>query len=270
MPLEKCIPISLFLLIACSAELKAQETVVLRGSIQSKNEQPAGGVNIINLATGAGTSSLENGVFAITAKPGDSIYFSSVQFENKTLAVTEKDLSVPVVIILNDKLNELDEVELSDLKLSGYLSNDAAQIPTDDHANFGLPMPGKKRTQTERRLFAATTGPGGTRLSVLGALFGTIPLDPILNGINGRTKYLKELDKQDKLELSVQEGIDRAGESYFVDFLELPKDEIVNFVYFCAYQDDYQTILRSGNDLELVSFFERQKSDFLKNRQNEK
>lgn len=262
MPLEKCIPISLFLFIAYSSEIRAQETVLLRGSIQSKNEQPAGGVNIINLATGAGTSSLDDGQFQITAKPGDSIYFSSVQFENKILGVSRETLAAPIVIFLEEKLNEMEEIEVSNLKLSGYLGNDAAKIPIRNVDNFGLPMPGKKRTQTERRLFAATTGAGGRRLSVLGVLFGSIPLDPILNGINGRTKYLKELNEQDKLEIRVQEGINRLGESYFTDFLKIRKEEIINFVFFCADQPDYNIILKSGDNLELIAFFENQITDF--------
>lgn len=246
---------------------KAQDSSIFKGYIQSKNEQPAGGVNIINYSTGTGTSSDENGYFVIPARLGDSIYFSSVQFENKLLAVTAEMISGECVIVLEERLNELDEVQISDLRLSGYLENDLEAMPIFKREAYGIPFPKKYRTPTERRLFAATTGAGGIKLSLANALMGTVPLDPILNAINGRTKYLKKLDRQDKLEISVWKGISLFPEHFFTDHLHIPESEIENFVFYCAYQSTYQQLLAGDDLLALARFFEEQQQEFLKLRE---
>lgn len=83
-----------------------------------------------------------DGNFEIIAGINDSLYFSSVEFNNRTLVVTQEMMaSGTVKIELNTAVNKLAEVVVDDIKLSGYLANDIGKISVKDvERKFNLQM----------------------------------------------------------------------------------------------------------------------------------
>lgn len=244
----------------------SQEVKLLEGQIFSDSLSPAN-IHIINLNLEKGTTSGNFGSFNIYAKIGDSLLFSSVQFENRKIIISRAEInSGRIEIKLFPARNELDEVQISDLKLSGYLNNDISKIKFLDRKKFGIPYPEKQLSQTERRLYTANAGIK-SRWAYIGVLFGNVPLDVVINDINGKTKYLKKLDKQDKLQIRVQNGIDVLGKSFFISELKLPEGEIENFVYYCARHADFQIIIESNNQLDLIELYKGKRQAFINLRQ---
>ena len=142
-------------------------------------------VHIMNTTRNRAVISNATGNFAINASIYDTILFSAVQYKKKTIVVSADMLqSSQVLIPLEEFVNELDEVILRPYDLSGDLSRDMGQMNTGQivtASTIGLPNAYVEPiSQAERKLHEATTGGSG------------IPLNPIINGISGRTKYLKK------------------------------------------------------------------------------
>lgn len=253
-------PFFIFLLFAdfdsFSQEIKLLEGQIITDSISPEN------VHIVNLDLENGTTSSNSGIFSIYAKAGNRILFSSVQFEKREIIISKTDLdSGKIQVKLLPARNELEEVNISDLKLSGHLETDLPKISYFDREKYGIPYPKKKLSQTERRLYTANEGIT-SRWQYIGVLLGGVSLDVVLNDINGRTKYLKNLDKQDKLQVLVQHGIDVLGRSFFISDLGLPESEIENFVFYCADDVRYKKLVLAESTLKLVEFFSEKVDSF--------
>ncbi len=254
------------LLFAADRTVYSQEEKLLHGQVIS-DTIPTSNIHVVNLNLEIGTTSDKSGSFRIFSRRGDTLQFSSVQFENKKLVISKTDHEKgEITVKLFPARNELDEVKISDLKLSGYLQSDLPKINYFDRQKYGIPYPEKRLSQTERRLYTANSNIT-SRWQYIGVLLGGVPLDVIMNDINGRTKYLKALDKQDKLQLSVQKGIDGLGKKFFIEDLRLPENEIENFVYFCTDFPEFKEHIASSNRLSLIEFYSSKLEDFINLRQ---
>ncbi|MBZ9630713.1 carboxypeptidase-like regulatory domain-containing protein [Salegentibacter sp. LM13S] len=246
-----------FVLIAVSAF--SQEKTILSGQIIT--EEPLNSpVHIINVTRQIGGVRELSGRFSVEVNIGDSLVFSSVQYRKKTIVVSREKLQQNnFTIKLEEDLTELDEVKLHNL--SGNLGNDISRIKIFNKFDLNAPMARKPPpSQVERQLFTATTGPGGSRLSILGALTGTIPLDPVINAISGRTAWLKKRKAKDEFKFTIEKAIYLISENTLIEDFEIPKDEVMNFVYYCAENYDLEILLE--NPLELYEFFKSKSVEF--------
>ena len=268
MTLKTIIRLSPFLSLLFLAEfhVHSQEIKLLEGRVISDSTSTAN-IHIVNLSLEKGTTSDGAGNFNIYASVSDTLLFSSVQFENRKVVVRAKDLEIGKLIVkLYPARNELQEVRLTDLKLSGHLDKDLPKVKIFDRQKFGIPYPEKKLTQTERKLYTANANIT-SRWQYIGVLLGGVPLDVIMNDINGRTKYLKALDKQDKLQIRVQKGISLLGKSFFISELDIPENEVENFVYYCARYSEYSKLLDSPDMLKLIEYYKSKRQNFIDLRQ---
>jgi hypothetical protein len=81
--------------------------------VQAGKENPLASVSIVARPSRSGTTSLVNGTFKLKAKPGDTITFSSLGFENGTYLVLKTAVQANIKIVLAEKSTELQEVEVS-------------------------------------------------------------------------------------------------------------------------------------------------------------
>ncbi len=237
----------------------SQEKNVLSGQIIT--EEPLNStVHIINISRKKGGVSELSGRFSVEVSVGDTLIFSSVQYKKEKIVVSlEKLQQNNFIIKLEEDLTELEEVKLH--KLSGNLAKDIVGIETFNKFDLKAPMARKPPpSQVDRQLFTATTGAGGSRLSVLGVLTGTIPLDPIINGISGRTAHLKERKEKYEFRSVVEKAVYLTSEETFITDFKIPKREIMNFAYYCAENYDLKVLL--NNPLELYEFFQSKAAEY--------
>ena len=119
----------LVFLVGFASEVTAQERKIVSGKIVSDSLMDKSGVHVINMTAEKGTVTNENGEFGMMLKLGDSIYFSSVQFENEFKVIGEQQLKNGWTKLLYPKMNELAEVQLDNIKLSGVLDQDITRMP---------------------------------------------------------------------------------------------------------------------------------------------
>jgi hypothetical protein len=212
----------------------------LKGKIKAEVEEVSF-VNIINLTQKTGTISNGVGEFSIAVFLGDLLIFSAVQFERQEIKITEELIqNQPLVISLVEKNNFLQEVVVNQYGLTGNLEKDALQMPSYvfDYEAAGLKPPKKKITQTERRIYTATSS----------------NIDYILNAINGRLKRLRKMQEWDNLETLKNDIRKEIPEEFFIIDLKIEKKYIDDFIYFCVENEALKSFVQNDEDLEVINY----------------
>ena len=236
-----------------SASLLAQEPVskTLEGRVYSDDGDVAA-THVLNLTTQRATITDSNGFFSIAVKLHDTLVFSAVQYKKKTVVISLSILeSKEIAIGLEEAMNVLDEVTVTPYNLSGDILKDIATLKTDPvvtASTLGLPNAYVRiPTKAERQLFEAKSGGG------------LIPLNPLLNGISGRTKMLKERVARNNLYARTERVRDFYADSLYQKELKIPLEKIDDFLYFCEVDDYFQYVVDS-HDLFKIWEYMRKKS----------
>ncbi|WP_100614230.1 peptidase associated/transthyretin-like domain-containing protein [Confluentibacter citreus] len=255
------------LLILLSFQIGMSQSVEIKGTVESTTGIE--NINIINKTTYNYAITNANGEFAIMAKLNDTLQFSSMLHKTKYVVIDNNMLLLKTIkVVLDEHINELREVTLGN-RLSGDLLKDINNIEGEPPINFydlGIPgYTGKIATQSERVMNEATTGPGGQKLKWYSPLTGTIPLNPIINGLSGRTKILKNRVKLEERETLMQNIKGRLGKDFFASN---PLDEHLRmeFFYFCADDENFIDVCINQNDFEILKFLKMKYKQYLENK----
>ena len=158
-----------------------------------------------------------------------------------------------LTVLLVEKIDELKEVNISDISLSGNLAKDLEFIPTLTQADLGFPMSDiPKPTIIERKLKTASNVSTSSKKNPPGLI--NVSLDGILNRINGKIEKLQKAAANEDLSQAVDAGVAAMPASFFKD-LAIPEDRIRDFVYFCSEDPDFRDLLPEAMRLQLVEFY---------------
>ncbi len=238
---------SFILLLICYQNSKAQERQVLDGKILTDSISKISGVHVINLSAEKGTTTNNNGKFRILAKPGDTLFFSSIQLDHKKVVVKESSFKDVLIVKMREKFNELDEVQLDNIKLSGVLSKDITRMPKSIYEKMGIPFPKPRRTSLELSIQSATAGG---------------PLISILNTLNGTIKQLEKANENNERSILVNKGLNLVGKSFFISQMKINENEIINFLFFCVDDPEYTEFVKKESVLKLIEFFDTKIDSF--------
>ncbi|MBO3099520.1 hypothetical protein J4051_14660 [Gelidibacter sp. DF109] len=230
------------------------QSVDIKGKINAPHE--VDGIHIINKTANRFTISNNHGEFVIQAKLNDTILFSGISYQPKEIIITKLIIaSKEFTVYLEELVNVLDEVLVGKI-LTGDLSSDIANSGVERDINFfdlGIPgFTGKPLTQSERRLKEASgldltlggsTGGGGVGMSI----------NPIINGISGRTKRLKEQVRLEKMDECITKIKSDLSDILF-KFNGLDKDYRVEFFYYCADDPKFATLCAFNDDFKTLEF----------------
>lgn len=221
-------------------------------------------VHVLNSTAGKGTISDENGDFSIPAGISDTLLFTAVQFKRKILVVSHDMLeSKGIRVPLDEFVNELDEVVVRPYDLSGDLARDMENMKTGQvvsSTSLGLPNSHvKPLIQSERLLREASFGPFS-----IGTLT-SIPFNPLINAISGRTKMLKKRVARDKKYLRSERVRGYFTDSLYVAQLKIPRERIPDFIYFCEVDDSFDSLVRTDDRMAIWAFFIDKSTVYRKN-----
>jgi len=238
-----------FLLISTSLGAQSLFSKKIEGRVYSKDGDVAA-TTVQNISTKRATITDIDGFFQIGANLNDTLIFSAVQFKRKEVVVTKEILQSRFLNVpLEDALTQLDEVVVTPYNLSGDITKDINVIKTEPvvtASTLGLPnayvLP---ITKAERELFEASTGGG------------IIPLNPILNGISGRTKMLKKRVARNKLYSRTERVKAFYADSLFRKDLKIPEEKIDDLLYFCEVDTAFQTIVDTKDKIKIWEFIRK-------------
>ncbi|MGB5497725.1 MAG: hypothetical protein WBM77_02215 [Maribacter sp.] len=221
----------------------------IEGRVYSEGGDVAA-THVLNITSDKASITDLNGFFSITAKLNDTLVFSAIQFKRKTMVVTNSVIESKLLYVpLEDAITELDEVIVMPYNLTGDMTLDLDRMviePIVTASTLGLPnayvIP---PTKAERELNEATTGGG------------ILPLNPILNGISGRTKMLKNrIARNEKYERTLRVRAFYADSMYRKEF-KIPEDNIANFMYFCEVDPAFQTVVDTHDRFGIWEFMRK-------------
>ncbi len=82
---------------------------------------------------------------------------------------------------------------------------------------------------------------------LLALLGGSMPFDPVINAINGRTKRLKKQIKIEKKEFLLLQLDEMYEDEFFVENLKIPSDYIKGFQYYLIENNSFVATMKLNN-----------------------
>jgi hypothetical protein len=206
---------------------------VLKGKVFS-DAGDVEGIYVVNAQTEAMEMTDEFGVFSIAAKIGDVLVFSSIQYKETRVVISEGDFSnLNFSVKLNPVMHQLQEVIIK-------------RYDNINSVSLGI-IPGNQKSYTaaERKLKTATglnaTANAGTMAG------GSVSADPLLNYISGRTAMLKKELAVEKKEAFMKLLENMFNLDHFVERLKIPLEYVKGFEYYAVENDKFTAILNSKN-----------------------
>jgi hypothetical protein len=223
--------------------------------------------NVLNLSTGKGAFSLDDGTFQIKASEGDSLQISSVRHFTKTIVVSKENINnKSIEITLRIKVIVLDEINLNPNNLSGFLGYDANHVPTkvrdsllkesmkyltDATKDYIKPKVIKTEASTPKKGVDPTQNRlGDASLSI------NLP-SPSLKKERDRKAHLEYLNKFPEILLT------DFGDDFFFVQLEIPKDRYYHFLEYCN-PLGIENLYKEGKKLEVLKILEKEHVGYLK------
>ncbi len=194
-------------------------------------QESVSGLNVVNLVTESITSTADDGTFSIMASAGDLLVITAVHLEVYRHLVEASDFNATVHIEMIPKVTTLDEAIVN--KYSHINAESLGIIPKGQ----------RKYTPAERRLQTAGDFKPIHLINILG---GSLPVDPIINAITGRTAMLKkELEVETKERLLAHMEV--MNQEYFTETLGIPADYVDAFRYYAVEDQILREAVKANN-----------------------
>lgn len=245
-----------FILLFAFTTMQAQEIFgkkIVEGKVLSASNEDVSGVHVFNQSTIKATITAQDGFFTIAAVKGDTLIFTAVQLKRKEIVVSEAMLNASIIYVnVEPSLEELDEVVVRPYNLSGYLGNDIDELktgPVVTASTLGLPGANVKRMMQSERLLAEAAMP---KFNV--AMLVSLPVNPLINAITGRTKMLKERVARDKKYNLTQRITAMFEDPMYQKQLKLQPEQMDDFMYFCEVDTRFDSVAKTNDQLKIWRF----------------
>lgn len=215
----------LLLMITTITSAQKNSTKILQGKLLSDGKSTAG-VDIVNLVNEKATLSDNDGNFKIEASSGDLLVISGKEFEYMRYSIDDEDmLNSVLTITLITKAIQLEETVVN--PYSHINARDLGIIPANT----------KVYTPAERKLAAASSG----------------PIDLVAGLISGSLDRKKKEAEVEKKEFIIERLDILYVDSYYVNKLKIPRDQISSFKFFAAEDVALRKSINSKNK-NLIEF----------------
>ncbi len=258
------------LLLFTVSPLFAQENTQLIGSVSAPFLEGAS-IHIINSTQKTGTVNSDSGSYNILVRENDELLFSSVQYKNVTILITSEIINNGVLdVVLVEDLNVLDEVNISNINLTGNINTDIAQIPIVRDLPVNL-----KFGDIKNMNFAADINdPQSAPLNLaMGQRSGALPGGANILGLLFDLILPKVIGTPDKEEPKIKivgkittELRKLYQEEFFTVTLKIEKDYIDDFIYYADDHGLMNLLEKPNNQLAVIEFLIEQSKIYNKSR----
>ncbi len=271
-------PLTYLLFICAIIQTQAQEKrVIISGRIIS-DAKSKDNIHILNISSRKGTISNSQGKFVIPAKENDSLVISGIQFYKKEILITNKIIADRKIHIeLFQKINELDEVEIRTLILSGNLITDAKNVKDSiskvnpmaldfSMIDFSKPV----INEVDRTKPPDATNLTNPNIPVGGNVLGLLSfvLDPLMSEISKIGQRKRRLNNEkylyEKKTIETPNNIvDELGESFFIETLKIPRANIDAFLEHCKSKRITDLYIK-GRKIEVIDILIEESKNYKK------
>jgi hypothetical protein len=232
----------LLIILLLSFSTQAQNEATVKGKIvEAGTINPLENVNIVNLNKVIGTATDKNGEFEIRVSVNDTLHLSYLGYKSIKVRVTNDWVSfgTTATIEMTELALALEEVKVSQMKLTGYLELDIQQVPIQE--NFRYSISGLNSGYESK-----TRSPGAiTR--VLGAIFN--PADFLYKMFGKKPNEmhkLRQMKKDDEIRNILSSRFDR---EMLTALLQVDRVDLDLLITECNYSKDF---IKTANDLQIL------------------
>jgi len=250
------------LLLFAVSPLFAQENTQLKGTISAPYLEEAT-IHIINSTQKTGTLNSDSGSFQILIKENDELLFSSIKYKNVVVRITSEIIEKgSLVISLEEDLYVLDEVNISNIGLTGNLNADIAQIPIVRNMPVNLNFGDIKNMRFEADINDPIEAPGNlafennTIMKPGVNLLGLAGIAAGLLGVKGKVP-IRAYKKGPTLTTNKQLR-ELFQDDFFTETLQVEKDYINDFIYYVDDNGLRDILGKPNNQLALIEFLMEQ------------
>ena len=221
-------------------------------------------VTIYNITTQKGAISNIDGEFSIYAKTQDTLIIESLVLQTKKIIMKDSDFEmVTLNVKLDEKLNELDEVVVSNNSLTGNLKIDADNIKTHKlSVNLNLGSEAQIFENDSRSspdiqgMYNFAPDKWGMNFVEIGKKIGKAL--KIISQPKSKKEDLKQIISYNFKDYT----LDNYNFAFFEKELKLPREEIGFFLDFCANDLELTSTFINKNPLEKIDILYQKKKDY--------
>jgi len=222
------------------------------------------GVTVYNTSSNKGTITDIDGYFSIEVALNDRVEVSALQFEKFVIVITEDIISSKIMtVFLVERINKLDEVIILPYGLTGNLTVDIESVktfnPDLDALYFGIQNSDEFEFPDDYKSEAVNMAMeegyfynGVDVIAVVGLL-----LKPIFKSKNKNSNN----DSNSYQDLTAKYSI-----AYLQKNLDIPEDDIYEFVSFVEDNGFDKNLIKDGNELQFLEFLIKQSIVFKKSK----
>ena len=236
----------------------AQDRVLVNGEITVPVGEDPDGIAVVNNTAMRATVADESGTFQLRMAKGDTLNFSSLQFQDFTVIIDDGVIkSRKLHVFISESVTELPEVVVTPYDLSGNVRVDVQIIPK---AEMDLPT----RTAAEINPYDHAFRPDSLvsppnpamRTSMI---YSGANLANIFRNIFTPKNALTDLNRDDELDEKLLELRD---DSFYKEQLNLEQDELKEFIYYAEDHGLTSEMLKPENEMQLIEFLVAQSQNF--------
>ncbi len=270
-----------FLLVIISQIGMAQliERKVLKGRIVADSIEVEN-LTVFNVTSNIGAVTNVDGRFSIKARATDTLFIQGISYESKKYVLTDRDFWLEELVIrLQIRTNELDEVEITPYTLTGIVEVDTKRIQVYGEAFYGLDATIVKYYEDDIRSGSPTNftnsshlAPNGTSFdfNAMGRGFGK------LLGLKSNSKKYSERIFEERRQKDIQSKsfsdhmYERFAHNFFVETLKIKHEDIPLFLQFAEMPvRDLSLFLKPDYEIQLIEYLTTKAKMFKFEKRNE-
>lgn len=263
----------LIVFVMYSFQLTAQKSNVFLHGIVRDSLNLIKDVHVVNLNKSKGTYSNDYGRYRIAVSLGDTLEFSSIQFETIKRVITDGVFfSKKLNLILKNKNYVLKEVTVKKHNLIGDLKADRKKVPKDTIAIKGRKLSNiidnvskesQKGILNSTKVTRSKLAKKSMRNTDPSRSFEGVNLMRVVNGIFSLIpkNKKKKLSKKDANEFLKNKILADFGNDFFEE-LKIPTNQIKVFLEYCM-QFNVEKLYEENKRLDLIKLLEDESVNFL-------
>lgn len=222
------------------------------------------GVTVFNKSSKKGTITNKEGKFTIEVTLNDRLEISALQFQDFIVTITQDIMDTKsLTVVLVDEVNKLPEVIILPYGLTGNLTVDAIRAktvnPNLDALYFGLDNLDKIDFTDDHLTRVRNTAINDNKLYYAADAIKIIGMlvKPLFS-----SKKKKRMD-----EIATDRDIvEKYSPEYLFDKLNIPKHQMMEFIYFVEDSGMNKILLDDGRELEFLDYIIKKSKEFQANK----
>ncbi len=251
-------PLLSYFIFFISLTVFAQDRVQIDGKVTPPMGESPEGITVFNRTGKSLTVVNEEGNFSMRVTAGDTLQFSAIQFQDFSVVVDEGVVNNRQLnVFVSEAVNTLPEVVVSPYDLSGNVQVDVRIIPV---VEAELPTKSAAKINPYENTFrpdSLVSPPNAAMRS--GMIYDGMNFANIFRNIFSSRDVMTTVGGEEDID---DEILQLHEDEFFKEQLNIPQENIREFIYFAEDNGLTRQMLKPENEMELIEFLVAQSQKY--------